>query len=90
MRSFAHHDAQENAIQVGLSGQVSWQGSQGSWIMEIVHEWGMFFLNMICLLLEKEPPFQETSYSGSIQEILGSQNWIIYFLKQQSKDWKFI
>ena len=43
--SFAHHDydAQENAIQVGLSSQVSRQGSQGSWIMEIVHEWGAFF-----------------------------------------------
>ena len=36
-----------------------------------------FFLNMICLLFKKEPPFQETSFSGSIHEILGSQNWII-------------
>ena len=52
--------------------------------MEIVHAWHMsFFEHDLKFVCEKESPFQETSFSGSIHEILGSQNWIISLSNNQ-------
>ena len=89
--SFAHHDydAQENAIQVGLSSQVSRQGSQGSWIMEIVHEWGAFFFEHDLFVVQKGTSFSRDFIFRFHSQNLG-QSKLDHFLKQLSKDWKFI